>query len=388
MADRLINGSWLDAYLVYTAEQESPEEFHLWVGISVLAGALRRNTFFNMGYFLLYPNLYVVLVSPAGRCKKSTAMRIGREPLSKVPGIEMSSDSTTRERLIQDLSQSYKDGQSAMTAHSTEFASLLTSSGMDMVVFLTDLYDSPVAWTHKTKATGTNTIKAPCLNLLGATTPDWISKAMPLDTIGVGLTSRVIFCFHDTPRVRDAIPELSESQKLLGEMLGQDLAAIGTIQGEYKMDGGKEGEAYQLFNKYHKEHMQNPNPGGDPRMSGYFERKPMHMLKLAMIVAASKSDSLLLTTQHIEEAKGLLERIEPRMSQVFSGVGKNPIHADKEGVFSAITGEETGLTEGELLERFGYSLRRDELMEVLDTLRIIGKIGQDPLSKRWKLTGR
>ena len=200
MTNRLIKGeSWIKAYLAYTAESESPEEYHTWTAISVIAGALRRHVFFDMSYFMLYPNMFIVLVGPAGRCKKSTAMRLGRELLIQVPGMEFTSDSTTRERLIQDLSQAYKDGQSALTAYSSEFASLLTSSGMDMVVFLTDIFDCPTEWTHKTKSGGTNKIKSPFLNLEGATTPDWISKAMPLDTIGIGLTSRMIFVYQDVP---------------------------------------------------------------------------------------------------------------------------------------------------------------------------------------------
>ncbi|MCI0558266.1 MAG: DUF3987 domain-containing protein, partial [Nitrososphaera sp.] len=181
--------NWIQAYLTFTNESESPEEYHKWVAITTIAGAMRRRAFYDMGYFVPYPNMYVVLVGPAGRCKKSTAMRIGRSILSEVPGINFTTDSVTRERLIQDLSQIYKDGHSSMTAYSSEFATLLTSSGMDMVNFLTDIYDSPPEWSHKTKMGGTNRIKAPCLNLVGATTPDWIARAMPLDTVGIGLTS-------------------------------------------------------------------------------------------------------------------------------------------------------------------------------------------------------
>lgn len=214
MARRLPN--WIQGYLAYTAESESPEEFHKWTAISAIAGAMRRQSFFNYEYFLVYPNMYIILVAPAGRCKKSTAMRIGRSFLGIVPGINFTTDSVTRERLIQDLSQAKSaDGHSSMTAYSSEFASLLTSSGMDMVVFLTDIFDSPNEWSHKTKIGGTNKITAPYLNLIGATTPDWIAKAMPLDTVGIGLTSRIIFVYQDTPRIKPPFPKLSDAQKAL-----------------------------------------------------------------------------------------------------------------------------------------------------------------------------
>jgi hypothetical protein len=368
---RLLPGSWLTAYLAYTAESESPEEYHLWTAISVIAGALRRSVFFDMGYFLMYPNMYVVLVGPPGRCKKSTAMRIGRDILKATPGAKFTADSTTREKLIINLTQAHKDGSSCMTAHSTEFATMLTSSGMDMVVFLTDIFDCPAVWEHDTKSGGKNTIKGPFLNLLGATTPDWISRAMPLDTIGVGLTSRIIFIFHDTPREADPIPKLTPAQKALQQLLVTDLIEISTLSGEFRLDD----EADKFHTEWYRERVNNPNPTGDPRLAGYFERKQTHLIKLAMIVAASKRDGLLISLEDLLDAMKMMESIESRMMKVFSGVGKNPIYADKEAILSAIINAgANGLSMGELLARFNYSLRKDELAEVLDTLVIIGAI--------------
>lgn len=369
MANRLINGSWLDGYLAYTAESESPEEYHLWVGISAIAGALRRRTFFDMGYFLLYPNMYVVLVGPAGRCKKSTAMRVGRQMLGAVPGLEFTTDSVTRERLIQDLTQAYKDGQSAMTAYSSEFASLLTSSGMDMVVFLTDIFDSPMEWSHKTKAGGTNKIKQPFLNLLAATTPSWISTAMPLDTVGIGLTSRIVFVYQDTPRVKPPFPELSQAQLDLADMLIRDLTQISVMEGQFTLAP----DAKAFYTEWYKERIDEPNVTGDPRMAGYYERKPMHLLKLAMIVSASYKDEPVIGMTDLEHAMHLFDKIEVRMSKVFASVGKNPLFADREEVLAAIR-TSGGMSMGQLLDKFGYALRKDEMAETLDTLMVIGKI--------------
>lgn len=364
--------NWLEAYLAYTAESESPEEYHLWVGISVLAGVMRRKCFFDMGYFLVYPNLYIVLVGPPGRCKKSTAMRIGRSRMEKVEGIHYTVDSTTRERMILDMAQAFTDNESAMTAHSTEFASLLTSSGMDMVVFLTDIFDSPSEWIHKTKGGGTNKIKSPFLNLLGATTPDWIATAMPLDTIGIGLTSRIIFVYQDTPRVRSWRPRLTQEQKILGDILAEDLARIAQIGGEYHFTP----EAEEVYDRWYKERVAEPNWTGDPRLSGYFERKPIHLIKTAMIVAASMSDETMIELKHLQYAMRILTRIEERMPQVFANVGKNPLNNDYEQVHHALLTADEGMTLGELLDKFKYSVRKEELLEIIDTLVTVGKIQQ------------
>ena len=367
---RVLPGSWIQAYLAYTAESESPEDYHIWTAISSLSAVLRRRVFFDMGYFLVYPNMYIVLVSPAGRCKKSTAMRMGKSLFTQLPDIEFSADSTTRERLIQDLSMAFKEEQSALTVHSSEFASMLTSSGMDMVVFLTDIFDCPLEWSHKTKVSGTSRIRAPYLNLLAGTTPDWIAKAMPLDTIGIGLTSRVIFVFHDTPRIQDPIPKLSPEQKALADLLVEDLKAIARISGEYKFSD----EALESYTKWYRQRTQQPNPTGDPRLNGYYERKPIHLIKLCMIVAASQRDETIITQADFDQAMLLFDRTEARMPQVFANVGKNPLAVDITDTLATILARPEGVTKAELLDMFKHSVRMEEMLEILDTLLMIGKI--------------
>lgn len=361
--------NWIQAYLAFTGESESPEEYHKWVALSAIAGAIRRKAFFDMGYFLLYPNMYIVLVGPAGRCKKSTAMRIGRGLLAGVPGLNFTTDSTTRERLIQDLSQAFADGHSSMTAFSSEFASLLTSSGMDMVVFLTDIFDSPSEWAHKTKTGGTNKIKAPYLNLIGATTPDWIAKAMPLDTVGIGLTSRIVFVYQDTPRVRPAFPRLSPEQVKLRDLLEEDLVAMAQIAGEYKLSP----EAKAMYEEWYQGRIEQPNPTGDPRLNGYYERKPMHLLKLAMIIAASHRDEMTIETSDLVVATQLFDQVEEKMPRVFANVGKNPLVNDYDEV-TAMIAKNPNISFGALMDKFKHSVRKDELAEVLETIVASGKI--------------
>lgn len=361
--------NWLNSYLVYTNESESPEVFHLWCGISAIAGALQRRCWYDMGYFQVHPNLYTILVSPPGRCKKSTAMRIARNVLGYAPGVEFTVDSTTRERLILDMAAAYKDGQSAMTAYSSEFATMLTSSGMDMVAFLTDIFDSPIEWVHRTKSGGTNKIKAPSLNLIAATTPAWMATAMPLDTVGIGLTSRIIFVYSDTPRVRPPRPKITAAQSMIHELLIHDIERITHLKGEYTFDSPST-EAF-----YDDWYMRRGDTTlEDERLSGYFERKPIHLIKTCMAIAAAQRDELIMTTADIQAALGIIEALEEDMQKVFAHVGKNPIAHDIESVLANIIRQPGGVEPGVLMERFKHTVRREELLEVLDTLMMMNKI--------------
>jgi hypothetical protein len=239
---------------------------------------------------------------------------------------------------------------------------------MDMVVFLTDIYDCPEEWTHKTKMGGTNKIKAPYLNIEGGTTPDWIARSLPLDTIGIGLTARIIFVYSDTPRIRDPFPKMSQDQKDLGEILVKDLIKISLISGQYLMDA----EADAFYRAWDLK-MQEDRTNRDPRLSGYYERKGMHLIKVAMVVAASQRDETILTKSDIEKALELLDHIEPAMAKTFSAVGKNPLTLDIENVLAAVI-TKPGISYGELLNMFRHSVRKDELDEVMTTLQMIGYV--------------
>lgn len=369
MAERLLD-DWIKAYMAYTHSSESPTEYHLWVALSTIAGAVRRRVFFRFNYFLLYPNLYAVLVGPAGKCKKSTAMRIGRGFLAQVPGLEFTTDSITRERFIQDMSQAYKDGHSSITAFSSELASLLTSSGQDMVVFLTDIYESPNEWSHKTKMGGQNKIKAPYLNFLGAATPEWLGTSMKQDTIGIGLTSRIVFVYEDEPRVQPAFIKLSDAQIQLGEYLAKDLNAIAQMSGEFRLDT----DAESFYEEWYQGRILNPNPTNDPKLNGYYERKPMHVIKVAMLIAASRRQETLITLKDMQDAMAILENTEKKMPRVFAGVGKNPLAFDMYEVARFVAVQPDGVSEADLLRRFSSSVRKVELDEILSIASQVGLI--------------
>jgi hypothetical protein len=62
------------------------------------------------------------------------------------------------------------------------------------------------------------------------------------------------------------------------------------------------------------------------------------------------------------------------MVKVFANVGKNPLNVDIEEIFTTLLVSKEGVSLGELLDRFKHSVRKEELIEVLDTLVTIGKV--------------
>ena len=80
-------GNWLNAYLEYTKESESPDNYHIWAGLSAIASVVRRNIWLDQGLYVLFPNMYVLFVGPPARTAKSTAMWLARQLVRQVPNL-------------------------------------------------------------------------------------------------------------------------------------------------------------------------------------------------------------------------------------------------------------------------------------------------------------
>ena len=371
MPRQLEGYNWLEAYLAYTNESKSPEIFHLWTGISIIAGALQRKVWFDMGYYKLYPNLYIVLVAPPGRCAKSTAMAIGRGMTTEVEYYPFAVESTSREKLIKSLSLNYKDGQSVLNVHASEFASFFATSAEKMLVFLTDIFFAQETWTHETLSGSTAQIKGPFVNVLAGTTPESLERDVAVSAVGVGLVSRIVFVYADTPRKRKWRPELSPDQVKLGDMLKADLKYISEhFKGPFTFT-----ESWnQAFQAYEDSQVDNPNQTGQSALDQFYERKSDHIKKIAMVLSAARKDTMILTEEDLQLTLETLAVVEKRMGEVFRGVGKNPLARDINDVLVEVLSDPAGVTRGELLLRFQTSLRIDELDEVLTTLQIQGKL--------------
>ena len=141
----------LQEYLNYTKNSESPESYHIWVFLSMVAAVVGKKTWLRCNYFTIYPNMYIILVSLPGVGKKSTAMRIGRQLVEESEAkVRLAYDAITREALIGEMEESLyvheitetkKYMSSPLTAIASELVTLL-SAGPTMVEFLTDIYDS------------------------------------------------------------------------------------------------------------------------------------------------------------------------------------------------------------------------------------------------------
>jgi hypothetical protein len=367
--------NWLQAYLKYCSEQEAPESFHLWSGLSVLASTMRRNVWKHQGIYLMYPNQYVILVAETGKIGKSTVLRMARRLLRQVDGVLFGPDSGSREDFARSMAKSHKGNASAMTVYSSEFSSLTETSGLTMFQWLTDIYDCDDEWRHSTISRGPNDIKEPCLNILAGTTPSWISEGFPASVLSHGFTARTIFVFEE--RLRLANPEPGRPDETLVQSLVRDLQHMGGLEGAFQWADKKAQEYY--YHIYNETIMSDP---ADYRLVGFHNRKvKAHVLKIAMLLSLAEGDSLTLALRDVQAAYELLNDVELRMPQAFSSVGKYEYANDLDRIRAKV--DRLGKMELKLLLDENIHVGPDEVRRILQALKEVEAIRVEQVEGKW-----
>ncbi len=210
---------WLRAYVEFNQFNETPDHFHFWVGVPVIAGALRRKVWVDMGYFQWTPNFYIILVAPPGIVGKSTSLGIGQSILSEVEGIHFGPAAMTWQALIPELA-SHKE---AVTLPN---GSLLSMSCL-LILHLRARHlrglhrqkddrrpcrpfgDGRAGeWAKSTATRGREGIENPWINVIACTTPTWLADNLPKNTVMGGFSSRCIWLFANEKKRLVPYPKL------------------------------------------------------------------------------------------------------------------------------------------------------------------------------------
>ena len=353
---------WLQKFVEYGSIGEAPLSMYFWVGVSTIAGALRRQVWIDEAHYQWLTNFYVVLVAPPGIVQKSTTMNIGMNLLREIPGIHFGPDVVTWQSLVQSLAASTEailmpDGlyhpMSAITIASSEFGTFLNPNDREMVDVLVSLWDGQKGVFQKaTKTQGSDAVENPWVNIVAATTPAWISGNFPEYMIGGGFTSRCVFVYADTKRQLVAYPsnQLPPEFAEMRTKLIQDLECISLMAGPYEVSK----EAYDWGEQWYKEHYENrPAHLDNERFGGYISRKQTHIHKLAMILAASQRDELIIKKDDLVQANMLITTLEETMPKVFAQIGRTDVSKHVEELVRYVQSRD----EVEYSELFRYMFR-------------------------------
>lgn len=327
--------NWLKAYIQFTRDSESPTSFHFWTGVATIAGALRRRVWIDMHKFQWTPNFYIILVGPPGVAAKSTSINTGLRLLEQVEGIFFGPNSSTWQALTLALegaqeevkylgldAEEQKLPQASLTIGLSELGSFFKMEDSSMMDVLVDLWDGQLRpWRHETRTQAKIEIRNPWLNIIGCTTPAWLRAHFPEHMVGGGLTSRIIFVYGDSKRQLIPYPDEmipSHEYRKTEEALVHDLREMATIAGPYHLSSSARKWGHEWYTRLWSNR---PQHMANDRYSGYIARKQTHIHKLALVLAAARSNKQVIEDSHLAEADTLLLSVEPDMIKVFDSIG-------------------------------------------------------------------
>jgi len=342
---RKVDG-WIENYVEFMKNTEPAEAFDRWTAHSIIAAALRKKVKLPYGRINYYPNLYVLFVAEPGIARKTQAISFGVKMLNEIPDIVLSADQITKEALLQDLEQAamdepMPDGEifrhSSISIISKEFESFIgqKKENTKMIVFLTDMFDcAEMPTKYRTKNSGSNVIPSVFVNLLAATTPESLASCLPATAVGGGLTSRILFIWANDKKCKSPKPSMTAEETVLYNKLITDLYQISRIAGDYTMAKDADAMWQEWYMAYDEK--DRGRVCTDKSFAGWYSRKPMYILKMAINRAASESNSLVIEWRHIEKAIGDILSVESDMGLVFRAIGKSDVASEIDTVMQLI----------------------------------------------------
>lgn len=292
---------------------------------------LERKVWIKTSRGPLYPNMYTVLVAPPGVGKGVSLstmdaywrglkdLKVAPTSLTKAAIVDALRDAQ-RHIISPTALEPYLDFNSLQVI-SPELGVLLPSWENDMMNTLTQIYDG-VQYDERRR---TNALKfeipRPQINLLAATTPNYLQHLLPEGAWNQGFTSRVLFVYAGQQPVVDLFAE-NAFEEVLDKNLRADLSVIFNRVGAMRM----EPSAQTAFTNWH---LRGGPPQPDhPKLEHYLTRRSAHLLKLMMVVAHARAegDSFTIYMHDYQKALDWFLEVEAQIPDIFrsmSGSGSD-----------------------------------------------------------------
>lgn len=366
---------WIHDYIEWTRCTEPPTVFHFFVAATVLGTALGRRVFFDKGAYQVFPNLCVMLIAPSGRCRKTSAANLGTG-LYLSAGGTLIADKTTPEALIDAL-----QGSANALIYAQELAVFLGKQKYQegMVPLLTALFDCPKEWTSKTMGRGATTILDVSLGAIMCSTIDWLQTGVPSDSFGGGFMSRFLFVVQEhTSRCFPLPPPLNKETK--ARMI-KELAAARMLKGQFEFTPA----ARRWYEYWYKHRV---SPGASEKLfAGYYERKPDHIIRIAMAVKVSKQgNDFLLDEKDLVHADKVLSWLEEWLPNAFDQLTSSTVGEDQARILKQIRNAGGSIEHSALLRRNSSRLNAEQFRRAIETLKEAKLIEHDSKTRSYALT--
>lgn len=357
--DLVPNDTWFADLLDLQKESESPAPFFFLSGLSVMSQLVGRKVMIDRGTHRLGLDVSALLLSPAGRGRRSTACDFVVYEVGEPAGLKIIADSFTYEALGDGLCQTVdarpnkanpRVNNAGALVYAGEMSTLLgKGSYADSIIpKLTDIIGKTSRFNWQTVKRGKIEFVNPMVNALFTSAPDWLVENIPPVVFGGGMLSRFLICVRDMPEQVVTWGEAIDGAKL--RKVIDRLTKISRVQGCF----GKPGkEALEWYDGWYQEHMRQTLYGElpDERMAPYFSRKHDHLLRLTALLTIASSAPLVFTVERFEQALKIINWLELDIPKAYENMALSPLAAAQKKVIDTLKATPTGQMEINKLKR-------------------------------------
>jgi len=409
-------------FIYHTRGYMIPTLACIWSSLFLLSSAIKREAWLKWMPTALFPNLYMIIVGPAGRAKKTTAItQVGMPILEnfrsyltdlnlyKMKYIHVAKDMTSTEALIDSMLPERKPGEDfffldeegntilgpkgkAVAYRKTsetaivvsELSSFLTSSNYatNTTNLLLDLFDCHTSWDWKTLGRGKKTLRNLCTNFVAGTTVDGLRQSIPQAAKGDGFVSRTIMVYvpsskrkYDMPRQAIGAPTMEDMARRLAWVAQHSI-------GEYKLSAEARKEYTNWYDWFYKTMEDNP------ALEGAISRMDVHLLKVALLIRCSRYEEQgnEIELRDLLDARKLLDATYINLPFLLGQVDPDDLVVTLTKVEMRLRRRPDGILKWDIGS--SLKLKTDILHAVLDELSARGQIEFEFEGKRYETSTR
>lgn len=318
-------------YLDYTSGTEVPAHANRWSAIGMLGAWLGRDAYVKFGSAKLYANQYIMLLGEAGS-KKSTAIKTAKRTLAAAGYQNFSAEKISKEKFLSELAKQQGAGATGglnnildqqlfgeiddcdyreVWVVADEFNEFFANNIFEFCSTLGNLWDYEGKYENSVKHGESVVIPNPYVNILSGNTPTTFSTTFPAESIGQGFFSRILAVHIKSSGrkiTRPKQPSEDETQIILDRLL----AIKQYHSGEIVITE----DSWELIDRIYQQWRGIP----DSRFESYSNRRLTHLLKIALVHAASRL-SETIDAVDVRRANTVLDYTEHFMPEAYGEFG-------------------------------------------------------------------
>lgn len=342
--------NWLDLLMSQTQDLESPRRYFYFAGLSALSAVAGRKIWLDRGgAYILYPNIYVMLIGPSG-IKKGLPVKVAEKLVKDTKSTRVIAGRSSIEAIIENLGhtemnnkQEYVKSASGFIV-SGEFSQSILENPQALTI-LTDLYDSQFKDEHvNLLKSGKSHLKEVYLSMLGASNETHLHAVIGQRDIMGGFVARTLFV-AETKRGKKNSLVYRPDNTLNYEQLLEHLKVVAALKGEFHYTP----EAATFYDEWYQGYETD-----DDDKTGTTNRIGDTILKVAMLISLARGTDMLLTVEDIQTS------LEVCMSCMRNA---QAVTLSSTGNAKTITAQQTAVVLKALLEADNNTLERRKLLQ-------------------------